>query len=215
MVFPKLPTGTCAGEFFYITCDSLDEVWKVVYVCFWRAEVWRPLQSVWIQWLSGRSQDGIWQRYVVIRVLWISVSVQHDSWRWVLPYVCIRRTERFRLMRKWHISEGLVSIWESRSYADTSLSRSVGRDGGSWGDTNSHCFKQSCKKKRNSSVVLGFSSRLSENEPILVQCSVNFNCKKKPAAVSWTLSQIRMWGIIHDRVSFQLTALWCSVCQHK
>lgn len=58
-------------------------------------------------------------------------------------------------MRKWHISEGLVSIWESRYYPDMSLSRRVsqcGQTGGTWGDTNHGCtltvLKRAVKKTK-------------------------------------------------------------------
>lgn len=34
MAFPKLPKAVYAGEFFYITHDSPDDVWKIVYSMF-------------------------------------------------------------------------------------------------------------------------------------------------------------------------------------
>lgn len=61
----------------------------------------------------------------------------------------------------------------------------VDRQGGTLGDTNHGCTLTALNiaLKKDSSNVLGFSSRLSENEPVLAQCSVNFNYKKKPAVV--------------------------------
>lgn len=38
-------------------------------------------------------------------------------------------------------------------------------------------------KKKKILAVLGFSSGLSKNKNVLARCSVNFNCKKNPAAV--------------------------------
>ena len=119
-------------------------------------------------------------------------------------------TKLLRLMKNWHISEGLASIWECRSHSDISLSCRIsvcGQTRGISGVTN-----HGRPPNALNVAVLGFSSQLSKNKPALGQCSLNFNCKRNPA--DWTLSQTHMWEIIHDRVSFQLTALWCSVCLH-
>lgn len=65
----------------------------------------------------------------VLTVLSISVCSQYNDWHYVLSYVYLRHTEHFRLMRNWHICEGLLSIWECRSQSDIPLSRRVSQHG--------------------------------------------------------------------------------------
>lgn len=79
---------------------------------------------------------------------------QLETWQLTLcAYIMFAwDTEHMRLMRKWHISEGLVSIWESRSYPDTFLSCRVSQCGQTGGDLRgykrwmySHCLKHTKK----------------------------------------------------------------------
>lgn len=81
--FSKLPMVTHAGGFFYITSDSPDNV-CLCHVCPPRTEVWRPLQNIWIQWFGGRSQVGVWQRWVslLLYILSAGSAVTDNAFCW-------------------------------------------------------------------------------------------------------------------------------------
>lgn len=95
-------------------------------------------------------------------------------------------------MRKWHISEGLLSIWECRSNPDLSLSRRLlqcGQTGGTSGETNHRCTLTALNitvKKKKKTLPLCWDSAVD-----LVRMSLSW-----PSAV-WILTirkTLQLWA---------------------
>ena len=121
-IFRNYPRRYIHVIFFYITHDSLYSVWKVICFLF----VSKGLKSEGLYRVSGFSDSVEEVKMAFDKGLCSFGSAccnrfidfcQLTTWRWqcVLTYVYISRMEHFRLMRKWHICEGLISIWECRS----------------------------------------------------------------------------------------------------
>lgn len=71
--FPKLPMETHMQVNFVAFPVTAGRRLKacLLHICSSRTEVWRPLQSIWLQWFSWRSQDGVRQRSVFVFALQI------------------------------------------------------------------------------------------------------------------------------------------------
>lgn len=156
-----------------------------------RAQVRGSVQSVWLQWLCGRSEVGVWQRLVFLHSCTskriIDFCLLTLKGMTLGAFLCLQRTSQ--------INEKLTHLWGNH------LFKSV--------DVMVACLSRSMDIRR--------TSRDTTHGNVLWMRLTRFTVPVnwKPLSAGGGLRQIVMGEFIHDRLSFQLTALRCSPCLHK
>lgn len=179
MAFPKLAKVMDVDVFFHITHDSPDNVWKVVYFLF----VPQGLKSEGLYRVSGFSDSVEEVKMAFDKGESVSASPNHVIDFCLLTscsFICLPRAHRtFWINKKltylWGITVHLgvqilswhVAITQGFCSRDIQRNSGIQKQGGTL---------TSYSVAIKSPLLCG---RLSENELVLVQCSVNFNHKKK------------------------------------
>lgn len=154
-----------------------------------RAQVWGSVQSVWLHWLCGRSEVGIWQRLVFLRSCprkrAIDFCLLTLKWPTLGAFLCF-------LEAQWtyEINEKLTHLWGISLFKTVNVMV-----------THLSCSMDICRTSRDTK----HGNVWNETVSMLTE---------KPSSCRG-LGQIVMGEFIHDRLSFQLTALRCSPCLHK
>lgn len=85
-----------------------------------RAQVWGSVQSVWLQWLCGRSEAGIWQRLVFLRSCTskriINFCPLMLKWMTLGAFLCLQEAQRTS-----QINEKLTHLWGNSPFKSVNV----------------------------------------------------------------------------------------------